>query len=262
MTLTPALVEALAEHAVSYGDHPGLLQALFGREEAPLLAAGGAPVTEEVLQVLNAHGIPVYQGYGLSENSSVATWNSRGANRIGTVGKPLSHVEVKIAEDGELCLRSSSLFAGYSSEDPSSCAIDDEGWLHTGDLATQDVDGFISIVGRKKTLIITANGRNISPEWLESAYRTVPGVQQVIVYGDRQEFLGGLFVVEDIRQAPAIRQAIAAYAREHLNVIEFIPEPLLVPHSAEIMERLFTVTGRPRRHAINAFLAQHETLTA
>jgi hypothetical protein len=68
--------------------------------------------------------------------------------------------------------------------------------------------------------------------------------------------------VDDIRQAPAIRQAIAAYAREHLNEIEFIPEPLLVPHSAEIMERLFTVTGRPRRHAINAFLAQHETLTA
>lgn len=262
MTLTPALVEALAEHAVSHGDRPGLLQALFGREVPPLLAAGGAPVTEEVLQVLNAHGIPVYQGYGLSENSSVATWNSRGANRIGTVGKPLSHVEVKIAEDGELCLRSSSLFAGYSSEDPSSCAIDDEGWLHTGDLATQDVDGFISIIGRKKTLIITANGRNISPEWLESTYRAVPGVQQVIVYGDRQEFLGGLFVVEDIRQAPAIRQAIAAYAREHLNEIEFIPEPLLVPHSAEIMERLFTVTGRPRRNAVKAFLAQHETLTA
>lgn len=262
MTLTPALVEALAECAVSYGERPGLLPALFGRETAPLLAAGGAPVTKEVLQVLNAHNIPVYQGYGLSENSSVATWNVRGANRIGTVGKPLSHVDVKIADDGELCLRSSSLFAGYSSEDPSSCVIDDEGWLHTGDLATQDADGFISIIGRKKTLIITANGRNISPEWLESAYRRVPGVHQVIVYGDRQEFLGGLFVVEDLRQAPAIRQAIAAYAREHLNEIEFIPAPLLVPHSAEIMERLFTVTGRPRRNAVNAFLAQHETLTA
>lgn len=262
MTLTPALVEALAERAAGHGDRPGLMSALFGREAAPLLAAGGAPVAVEVLQALNARGIPVYQGYGLSENSSVATWNARGANRIGTVGKPLSHVEVKIADDGELCLRSSSLFAGYSSEDPSSCAIDDEGWLHTGDLATQDADGFISIVGRKKTLIITANGRNISPEWLESAYRAVPGVQQVIVYGDRQQFLGGLFVVDDMRQAPAIRQAIAAYAREHLNEIEFIPAPVLVPHSAEIMACLFTVTGRPRRNAVNAFLAQHETVTA
>lgn len=262
MTLTPALVEALAERAAGHGDRPGLMSALFGRKAAPLLAAGGAPVAVEVLQALNARGIPVYQGYGLSENSSVATWNARGANRIGTVGKPLSHVEVKIADDGELCLRSSSLFAGYSSEDPSSCAIDDEGWLHTGDLATQDADGFISIVGRKKTLIITANGRNISPEWLESAYRAVPGVQQVIVYGDRQQFLGGLFVVDDMRQAPAIRQAIAAYAREHLNEIEFIPAPVLVPHSAEIMACLFTVTGRPRRNAVNAFLAQHETVTA
>lgn len=262
MTLTPALVEALAERAVSHGDCPGLMPALFGREHAPLLAAGGAPVDAEVLQRLNALNIPVYQGYGLSENSSVATWNARGANRIGTVGKPLPHVKVKIADDGELCLRSSSLFAGYSSEDPSSCAIDDEGWLHTGDLATQDADGFISIIGRKKTLIITANGRNISPEWLESAYRTVPGVQQAIVYGDGQQFLGGLFVVDDMREAPAIRQAIAAYARDHLNEIEFIPDPVLVPHSAEIMARLFTVTGRPRRNAVNAFLDQLETVTA
>lgn len=262
MTLTPALVEALAECAASHGDRPDLLPALFGRKSVPLLAAGGAPVATGVLHALNARGIPVYQGYGLSENSSVATWNARGANRIGTVGKPLSHVEVKIADDGELCLRSSSLFAGYASEDPSSCAIDEEGWLHTGDLATQDAEGFISIVGRKKTLIITANGRNISPEWLESAYRAVPGVLQVIVYGDKQQFPGGLFVVDDMRQAPAIRQAIAAYARQHLNEIEFIPEPVLVPHSTEIMARLFTVTGRPRRNAVDAFLAQYETVTA
>ncbi|WP_241613265.1 AMP-binding protein [Rosenbergiella epipactidis] len=262
MTLTPALVEALAEFATSYSEKTDLLTALFGRETVPLLAAGGAPVTEEVLQVLNTYDIPVYQGYGLSENSSVATWNVRSANRIGTVGKPLSHVEVKITDDGELCLRSSSLFAGYSNEDPSSCAIDDDGWLHTGDLATQDVDGFISIIGRKKTLIITANGRNVSPEWLESAYRTISGVNEVIVYGDRQEFLSGIFVVEDIHQASAIRQAISAYARENLNEIEAIPSPLLIPHSAEIMDRLFTVTGRPRRKAINDFLAQHENLTA
>ncbi|MBC0856494.1 AMP-binding protein [Pantoea stewartii] len=262
MTLTPAMVEALAERAVSHGNRPGLIVALFGQDEAPLLAAGGAPVTAEVLQALNDCGIPVYQGYGLSENSSVVTWNARGDNRIGTVGKPLSHVEVKIADDGELCLRSSSFFAGYSSEDPSSCTIDDEGWLHTGDLATQDVDGFISIVGRKKTLIITANGRNISPEWLESAYRTIPGVLQVIVYGDRQQFLGGLFMVDDMCKASGIRQAIASYAREHLSEIEFIPEPVLVPHSVEIMAQLFTVTGRPRRSAVKAFLAQHEAMSA
>ncbi|ARJ41016.1 AMP-dependent synthetase [Pantoea alhagi] len=261
MTLTPALVEALAERARQHGNGPNLLQALFGRETVPLLAAGGAPVSAELLHQLDAQGIPVYQGYGLSENSSVAAWNSRGANRIGTVRKPLAHVEVKIAEDGELCLRSSSLFAGYSSEDPSSCAIDQSGWLHTGDLATQDQDGFISIIGRKKTMIITANGRNISPEWLESAYRSVPGVVQAIVYGDKQQFLSGIFIVNDMAQAHAIRRAIATYAREHLNEIEIIPDPVLIPYSPEVMARLFTVTGRPRRNDVPSFLAQYETVT-
>jgi len=153
------LVEALAEKAQAHGDKPGLMAALFGRETVPLLAAGGAPVNTDILLELDRLGIPVYQGYGLSENSSVATWNSRDANRIGTVGKPLAHVEVRISEEGELCLRSTSLFAGYSNEDPSSCSIDEDGWLHTGDLATQDDEGYISIVGRKKTMIITANGR-------------------------------------------------------------------------------------------------------
>lgn len=262
LTLTPALVEALADRAEAHAGAPDLLPALFGRETVPLLAAGGAPVTTSVLFALDKLGIPVYQGYGLSENSSVATWNSRDANRIGSVGQPLAHVEVRIAEDGELCLRSTSLFAGYSNEDPSSCAIDELGWLHTGDLATQDAEGFISIIGRKKTMIITANGRNISPEWLESAYRSVPGVLQAIVYGDKQQFLGGLFVVEDMAQAPAIRQAIAAFAREHLNELEHIAEPVLFAHSPEIMAQLFTVTGRPRRNAVATFLAQQETALA
>lgn len=262
LTLTPALVEALAERALAHAEVASLPTALFGRDTVPLLAAGGAPVTREVLLTLDTLGIPVYQGYGLSENSSVATWNSRDANRIGTVGKPLAHVEVRIADDGELCLRSSSLFAGYSNEDPSSCAVDEQGWLHTGDLAQQDADGYVTIIGRKKTIIITANGRNISPEWLESAYRRVPGVLQVIVYGDRQQFLGGIFVVASLAQAPAIRQAIAAFAHEHLNDIERIAEPLLIPHGAEVMAQLFTVTGRPRRNAVATFLAQYEAATA
>ncbi|WP_447884637.1 AMP-binding protein [Serratia fonticola] len=254
LTLTPALVEALAEKAQAHGDKPGLMTALFGRETVPLLAAGGAPVNADILFELERLGIPIYQGYGLSENSSVATWNSRNANRIGTVGKPLAHVEVRISEEGELCLRSTSLFAGYSNEDPSSCSIDEDGWLHTGDLATQDDEGYISIIGRKKTMIITANGRNISPEWLESAYRTVPGVLQAIVYGDKQQFLSGIFVVDDIAQAQTIRQAIITFARENLNEIEQIAEPVLLPHSPEIMEHLFTVTGRPRRNAVFDFL--------
>jgi long-subunit acyl-CoA synthetase (AMP-forming) len=257
LTLTPALVEAMAARTRELEAGADPMQKLFGRPNAPLLAAGGAPVSKAALIALEGCGIPVYQGYGLSENSSVATWNRRGANRIGTAGQPLPHVQVRIADDGELCLRSSSLFAGYSNDDPSSCVVDDGGWLHTGDLARLDSDGFVTITGRKKTLIITANGRNISPEWLESAYRSVPGVLHVIVHGDRQQFLGGIFVVADLSHEQQTRQAIAAYARAHLSEIEQIPAPVLVEHTAQVMEQLFTVTGRPRRDAVATFLSSH-----
>ncbi|ROM97173.1 AMP-binding protein [Pseudomonas brassicacearum] len=255
MTLTPALVEAIAHRAETLGlsEHQRIEQ-LFGTPRLPLLAAGGAPVEREVLFRLQQLGIDIFQGYGLSENSSVATWNFRGANRLGSVGQALPHVELRLAEDGELCLRSSSLFAGYSNEDPSSCVIDAEGWLHTGDLASIDPDGFVSIIGRKKTMIITANGRNVSPEWLESAYRQVPGVEQVIVFGDRQVFLGGLFIINAHARPAEVRAAIARFAREHLNEIEQIPHPVLIAHSEEVMGRLFTVTGRPRRTELSAFL--------
>ena len=256
MTLTPALVEAIARRADSLGPAERI-EHLFGTPRLPLLAAGGGPVDVEVLVRLQQAGIEVFQGYGLSENSSVATWNFRGANRLGSVGQALAHVTLRLGADGELQLRSSSLFAGYTNEDPSSCAIDAEGWLHTGDLARIDADGFVSIIGRKKTMIITGNGRNVSPEWLEAAYRQVPGVEQAIVYGDRQAFMGGVFII-DVQADPAdVGAAIAAFARTHLNEIEQIAQPLLIPRSEEVMGRLFTVTGRPRRDQVPAFLDAH-----
>ncbi|CAM3844081.1 Long-chain-fatty-acid--CoA ligase FadD15 [Vibrio aerogenes CECT 7868] len=259
MTLTPALVDALAEKARQYDQHDERVQALFGSARVPLLAAGGAPVTKETLLELDGYGIPVYQGYGLSENSSVATWNHRGANRIGTVGKPLRHVEVRIAGDGELCIRSSSLFAGYANQnDPSCCDLDDDGWLHTGDLASQDQEGYISVTGRKKTMIITANGRNISPEWLESAYQTLPGIFNVIVYGDQDQFLQGIFIVDPQADPGKLRQSVQDYAVQHLNQIEHIRNPLFIPHSESVVRRLFTVTGRPRRKVIAEFMSTYK----
>ncbi|MBU2719249.1 long-chain fatty acid--CoA ligase, partial [Acidithiobacillus ferridurans] len=116
LTLTPAMVEAIAEKGREVATAPvtdtvrsAVVHHVFDQDRAPFLAAGGAPLDPAVLYKLADWGIPVYQGYGLSENSSVATWNRRGANRIGTVGQPLPHVEVKLSADGELCLRSTSL---------------------------------------------------------------------------------------------------------------------------------------------------------
>ncbi|MFB3302208.1 AMP-binding protein [Pseudomonas sp. AMR01] len=255
MTLTPALVEAIAVRAETSGPStPERIEQIFGTSRLPLLAAGGGPVELEVLVRLRQLGVEVFQGYGLSENSSVATWNYRGANRLGSVGQALPHVALRLAEDGELLLRSSSLFAGYTNEDPSSCAINADGWLHTGDLATIDRDGFVSIIGRKKTMIITANGRNVSPEWLEATYRQIPDVEQVIVFGDRQAFMGGVFIINAQANPAEVREAIRRFARTHLSEIEQIQHPVLVVHSEAVMSRLFTVTGRPRRDQLPSFL--------
>ncbi|MGC9272108.1 AMP-binding protein [Acidiphilium sp.] len=262
LTLTPAMVEAIAEKGGEVAAVPvtdsvrsTVVRHVFGQERSPFLAAGGAPLDPAILHTLADWGIPVYQGYGLSEKSSVATWNRRGANRIGTVGQPLPHVEIKLSEDGELCLRSTSLFAGYSGADPSSCSLDEDGWLHTGDLGAIDADGYVSITGRRKTLIITSNGRNISPEWLESRYRSVSGVAEVVVFGDRYQFLSGIFLCRADMNPHEIGQAIRVFAEMHLSEIERVVDPILVPDSPEARKRLFTVTGRPRRDAVEEFVS-------
>ena len=256
LTLTPALVEALAEAARMIPDVDGaeLSRQLFGRGEPPFLAVGGAPVAPELLYELHDRGIDVFQGYGLSENTSVVAWNSRGDNRIGTVGRPLPHVEAKLAPGQELCIRSTSLFAGYSNADPSTCHVDEAGWLHTGDIAEIDRDGFIAILGRRKTLIITSNGRNVSPEWLESRYRTVSGVSQVVVFGDRRQFLEGLFLINHGSDPKQVDNAIRDFAQAHLSEIERIPSPILLSDSPDIRHELFTITGRPRRERVEQFI--------
>lgn len=253
LTLSPALVEAIAEKAGLYNNLKERIYSIFGRREQPLLAAGGAPIPIELLNRLKSLGIHVYQGYGLSENSSVVSWNYRDGNKLGTVGKPLSHVRIKIIDDGELCIKSTSLFAGYSNtNDPSCCNLDDNGWLHTGDIATVDTEGYISIVGRKKLMIIMSNGRNVSPEWLESRYRTITGISDVIIFGDGKEFLQGIFIYEKPFQLNTLKKSIIQYAKKNLNQIEYIPNPILLKRTNNLIAELFTVTGRPRReYAIN-----------
>jgi long-chain acyl-CoA synthetase len=193
LTLTPSMVEAIHAQAIRIdrGDVKALSLALFGREQPPLLAAGGAPVSATTLEALKRCGIDVYVGYGLSENSSVACWNTRSAHRIGTVGKPMPHVRCKLSEDGELGIQSEAVFAGYVGSDPSACDLDDEGWLWTGDVATIDHDGFVSVVGRKKNVIITSHGRNVSPEFVEASYRQVHGVRDIVVLGEQRLCGGG-----------------------------------------------------------------------
>ncbi|KYF71663.1 AMP-binding protein [Sorangium cellulosum] len=248
MTLPPAMVEAI-DGSCQATDKRGeaLFQQLFGRDEPAFIGCGGAPIAPDVLSRLARRGLPVYEGYGLSENSSVATWNVPGKARIGTVGRPLEHVEVKLGADGELLIRSSSLFAGYTSADPSSCVVDPEGWLHTGDIAEIDGDGFVRITGRKKNLIITASGRNVSPAWVESRYRSLDFVEEAVIFGDRLEKIHGLFLVEDHVDPAAARAAIDDFGRRHLSEVERAAEIVVLKSTPELHRHCFTITGRPIR---------------
>lgn len=248
LVATPALIDELhqAARAVTEARHI----ALFGSGAVPLLCCGGAPIDLDTLHSLDRMGIPVYEGYGLSENGSVVSWNRPGARRIGSVGTPLPHVQVRVADDGELLVKSTSLFAGYTVDDPSSCVIDDAGWLHTGDLARIDEAGFVYITGRKKNVIITSAGRNIAPEWVEAQYATLPFVRAVAVIGNRLPALHGLFLIDPSYDLAVAADAVAAFGASQLSEIERV-QVAHVRHAKDSDYRqFFTVTGRPVRDAI------------
>lgn len=251
LVATPALVDefaAAAERAARRGD--SVPRALFGTAGAPLICCGGAPVHPDLLRGLEAHGLVVLEGYGLSENSSVVSLNTPAARRTGTVGRPLPHVRVRVAEDGELLVKSTSLFAGYTRDDPSSLVLDADGWLRTGDLARIDAQGFVTITGRRKNVIITAAGRNIAPEWVEAQYARLPFVRAVGVVGDGMAALHGLFLVDEDTDPAEAHAALAAFGDAHLSAVERIAVPYVVAADEQTYRTYFTVTGRPVRAAI------------
>ncbi|MFD8203534.1 AMP-binding protein [Streptomyces sp. NPDC003470] len=225
---------------------------IFGHPGPVFIACGGAPVPAEVLERLHTYGITVHEGYGLSENSSVVSWNVPGEVRFGTVGRPLDHVEARIDQDGELLIRSTSLFAGYTREDPSSVTVDTGGWLHTGDLATLDDDGYLRITGRRKSLVITAGGRNLSPEWIEARYRELGFLREAAVVAEGLTQVHGLFVVETGLDHTAARRRIEEFGRTRLSDIERVRVIHLMSADDPDYLRLFTVTGRPRRDTVRA----------
>lgn len=245
--LPPALVSAL-DKAVRDGDGAELFPA--GR--SPFLMAGGAPVDAEALKRLDAAGLRVHEGYGLSENGSVVSWNTASHWRPGTVGRPLPHCSVKLSDQGELLVKSTSLFAGYTVEDPTSRPVDDEGWLHTGDRALIDKDGFIRILGRLKNVIITGHGRNVSPEWVEGRLRSCGDVAEAVLFGEGMEHLVAVLVSSsrDSNAAHEVEREARAYANRALAETDRPERYIVLPDSENLRERYFTVTGRPLRRLI------------
>ncbi|HWI72048.1 MAG TPA: AMP-dependent synthetase/ligase [Baekduia sp.] len=163
---------------------------------------GAAPIAPEILEFFWGCGIPVMEGYGMTETSTVATSSRPEDHKFGTVGKPLPGVEVKIASDGELLIRGANIFEGYYKNDDASFGAVDEGWLHTGDLGSVDADGYVSITGRKKDIIITAGGKNLTPANLENDMKQSRWVSQAVMHGDRRPFPVMLITLDEEEIVP------------------------------------------------------------
>ncbi|CAB4912653.1 unannotated protein [freshwater metagenome] len=163
------------------------VRALFGGRLSRAVT-GAAPIAKEILEFFYGCGVPVMEGYGMTETATGASVNTPDAYRFGTVGRPLPGVEAKIAEDGELLIKGGNVFQGYHGMEDASFGAITDGWLHTGDLGSIDADGFVSIVGRKKDIIITAGGKNLTPANLENDLKRSPWISQAVMHGDRRPY--------------------------------------------------------------------------
>ena len=173
------------------------LQERLGLRRCRVPITGAAPVSAELIRWFEGIGVPVVEGYGQTECAGVSHLNPPGAARVGTVGKPLPRVECRLDEDGEILLRGPMVFVGYlHQEEATRDTIDDEGWLHTGDIGQIDDEGYLSITGRKREIIITAGGKNLSPEKIENALKMSPYIKEVVAIGDRRKFISALIQID------------------------------------------------------------------
>ena len=171
------------------------VRAVFGGRVRQAVT-GAAPIAPDILEFFYGCGIPVLEGYGMTETATVATYSTIENHKFGTVGRPLPGVEVKIADDGELLVKGANIFRGYFNRDDESFGTIEDGWLHTGDLGSVDEDGYVSITGRKKDIIITAGGKNLTPANLENDLKQSRWISQAVMHGDRRPFPVALITLD------------------------------------------------------------------
>ncbi len=160
-----------------------------------MMTSGAAPLASEIQTFFQVLGLPIMEGYGLTETCAPISCNFPGIFKIGTVGKPLPGIEINFSSDGELIVKGDSVFQGYYKDPESTQAVFKDGWFLTGDLATQDSDGYLKIIDRKKDIIITSGGKHIAPQFISNLYKNEKIINQVIAYGDFKKYLTALITL-------------------------------------------------------------------
>jgi len=182
------------------------VRAVFGGR-VRTATSGAAPIAHEILEFFYACGVPVFEGYGMTETATAATSSTLEDHRFGTVGRALPGVELKIAEDGEILIKGPNIFQGYHNQASTSFGAVADGWLHTGDLGSIDEDGYLSITGRKKDIIITAGGKNLTPANIENDLKQCRWISQAVMHGDARPYPVVLITLDE--------EEIQIFAREN-----------------------------------------------
>ncbi len=203
------------------------VRAIFGGRVRQA-TSGAAPIAREILEFFWACGVPVLEGYGMTETATAATASTVESHRFGTVGRALPGVEIRIADDGEILIKGANIFHGYHNNADASFGSVEDGWLHTGDLGSLDADGFLSITGRKKDIIITAGGKNLTPANIENDLKQCRWISQAVMHGDQRPYPVVLITLDE--------EEIAGYATEH-GLPQDIPSLCREPAVVEMISR-------------------------
>lgn len=235
----------------------GKLKTALGFDRARVLISGAAPIAPDVLAFFASIDLPIREIYGQSEDTGPTSYNLAGKTKLGTVGPPLPGLEVRIADDGEILVRGRNVFMGYYKEPEATAETLRDGWLCSGDLGAFDRDGFLTITGRKKEIIITAGGKNIAPKNIEAAIKQLPLVGEAVVIGDRRKYLTALVTLDEAAtkqlDAAAIRTAIQGridQVNETLARVEQVKKFTVLPRPFGIDSGELTPTMKIKRKVI------------
>ena len=228
------------------------IKKLMGIDRARFTLSGAAPISPDVLKYFHALGVNIRESYGMTESSSLVTMHRDQNIRLGTCGEPLPEVEVKIAPDGEILVRGDNVFKGYFKDDENTKRTLIDGWLYTGDLGEMDDDGSLRITGRKKDLIITSGGKNISPQYIENLLKFSPYIVDAVVIGDRKKYLTAIIIVDEenvVKYAQDKRVPFTTYAsltrtKEIVQLIEDEVEKVNAKLSRVEQIKKFAITDK------------------